>query len=207
MNFVWFRDYELIMSVSLSVHGILKCAALTLILITGTGLASEETQAGLRMWKSKAGTMIQASLVLADHSEVKLKTDNGKIISLHPHKLSKKDQNYVLSKFPHPPITKHLTGKRILFHVQDWPVTAVFQFELDGEFKYGSLKDGKIRTEKNGLKYKINNLEIKLMDGKKVFSRIIFPSTNPKVGDRLSFGLSRTMVKGAIISIADADSF
>jgi hypothetical protein len=31
------------MSVSLSVHGILKCAALTLILITGTGVASEDS--------------------------------------------------------------------------------------------------------------------------------------------------------------------
>ena len=195
------------MSVSLSVHGILKCAALTLILITGTGVASEETQLELRVWESKAGTKVQASLVFADHSEVKLKTEKGKVISLQPHKLSNEDQDYVLSKFPHPPITKHLTGKRILFHVQDWPVTAVFQFELDGKFKYGSLKDGKIRTEKNGLKYKINNLEIKLMDGKKVFSRIIFPSVNPKVGDHLSFGLSRTMVKGVIISIADADSF
>ena len=195
------------MSVSLSVHGILKCAALTLTLITGTGVASEETQLELRVWESKAGTKVQASLVFADHSEVKLKTEKGKVISLQPHKLCNEDQDYVLSKFPHPPITKYLTGKRILFHVQDWPVTAVFQFELDGEFKYGSLKDGKIRTEKNGLKYKINNLEIKLMDGKKVFSRIIFPSANPKVGDRLSFGLSRTMVKGSIISIADADSF
>ena len=195
------------MSFSLSVHGILKCAALTLILITGTGVASEETQLELRVWESKAGTKVQASLVFADHSEVKLKTEKGKVISLQPHKLCNEDQDYVLSKFPHPPITKHLTGKRILFHVQDWPVTAVFQFELDGEFKYGSLKDGKIRTEKNGLKYKINNLEIKLMDGKKVFSRIIFPSANPKVGDHLSFGLSRTMVKGVIISIADADSF
>lgn len=195
------------MSVSLSVHGILKCAALTLTLITGTGVASEETQLELRVWESKAGTKVQASLVFADHSEVKLKTEKGKVISLQPHKLCNEDQDYVLSKFPHPPITKHLTGKRILFHVQDWPVTAVFQFELDGEFKYGSLKDGKIRTEKNGLKYKINNLEIKLMDGKKVFSRIIFPSANPKVGDHLSFGLSRTMVKGSIISIADADSF
>ena len=195
------------MSVSLSVHGILKCAALTLTLITGTGVASEETQLELRVWESKAGTKVQASLVFADHSEVKLKTEKGKVISLQPHKLSNEDQDYVLSKFPHPPITKYLTGKRILFHVQDWPVTAVFQFELDGEFKYGSLKDGKIRTEKNGLKYKINNLEIKLMDGKKVFSRIIFPSANPKVGDHLSFGLSRTMVKGVIISIADADSF
>ena len=195
------------MSVSLSVHGILKCAALTLILITGTGVASEETQLELRVWESKAGTKVQASLVFADHSEVKLKTEKGKVISLQPHKLSNEDQDYVLSKFPHPPITKYLTGKRILFHVQDWPVTAVFQFELDGEFKYGSLKDGKIRTEKNGLKYKINNLEIKLMDGKKVFSRIIFPSANPKVGDHLSFGLSRTMVKGVIISIANADSF
>lgn len=159
------------------------------------------------MWESKVGTKVQASLVFADHSEVKLKTEKGKIISLQPHKLSNEDQNYVLSKFPHPPITNHLTGKRILFHVQDWLVTAVFQFELDGEFRYGSLKDGKIRTEKNGLKYKINDLEIKLMDGKKVFSRIIFPSANPKVGDHLSFGLSRTIVKGAIISIADADSF
>ena len=195
------------MSVSLSVHGILKCAALTLTLITGTGVASEETQLELRVWESKAGTKVQASLVFADHSEVKLKTEKGKVISLQPHKLCNEDLDYVLSKFPHPPITKHLTGKRIFFHVQDWPVTAVFQFELDGEFKYGSLKDGKIRTEKNGLKYKINNLEIKLMDDKKVYSRIIFPSANPKVGDHLSFGLSRTMVKGAIISIADADSF
>ena len=207
MNFVWFRDYELIMSVSFSVHGILKCAALTLILITGTGVASEETQLELRVWESKAGTKVQASLVFADHSEVKLKTQSGKIISLHPDKLSKDDQNYILSKFPLPPIAKYLSGKRILFHVQDWPVTAVFQFDEDGNFKYGSLKDGKIRTEKNGLKYKIKNLEIKLMDGEKVFSRLIFPSAAPKVGDRLSFGLSRTMVSGAIISIADAASF
>ena len=53
------------MSVSLSVHGILKCAALTLILITGTGVASEETQLELRVWESKAGTKVQASLVFA----------------------------------------------------------------------------------------------------------------------------------------------
>ena len=75
------------MSVSLSVHGILKCAALTLILITGTGVASEETQLELRVWESKAGTKVQASLVFADHSEVKLKTEKGKVISLQPHKL------------------------------------------------------------------------------------------------------------------------
>ena len=62
-------------------------------------------------------------------------------------------------------------------------------------------------TEKNGLLYKIKDLEIKILDGEKVFSRLIFPSATPKIGDRLSFGLSRTMVNGAIISIAEAAPF
>ena len=207
MNFQWFYENESIMDHSLIVKGILKCAAVTLIFLCISVLASSENQPEVRIWESKAGTKLQASLVFADHSEVKLKTQSGKIISLHPDKLSKDDQNYILSKFPLPSIAKYLSGKRILFHVQDWPVTAVFQFDEDGNFKYGSLKDGKIRTEKNGLKYKIKNLEIKLMDGEKVFSRLIFPSAAPKVGDRLSFGLSRTMVNGAIISIADAAPF
>jgi len=207
VNFQWFYENELIMDHSLIVKGILKCAAVTLIFLCISVLASSKNQPEVRIWESKAGTKLQASLVFADHSEVKLKTQSGKIISLHPDKLSKDDQNYILSKFPLPPIAKYLSGKRILFHVQDWPVTAVFQFDEDGNFKYGSLRDGKIRTEKNGLKYKIKNLEIKLMDGEKVFSRLIFPSAAPKVGDRLSFGLSRTMVNGAIISIADAAPF
>ena len=192
---------------SLTVHSILKYIAFTLIFICKSVLASSVDQPEVRVWKSKAGTKVKASLISADHSEVKLKTERGKIISLHPNKLCKDDQDYLLSKFPLPPIAKYLIGKRILFHVQDWPVTAVFQFDADGDFKYGSLKDGKILTEKNGLQYKIKDLEIKILDGDKVFSRLIFPSANPKIGDRLSFGLSRTMVNGAIISIAEAAPF
>lgn len=45
------------------------------------------------------------------------------------------------------------------------------------------------------------------MDGDKVFNRLNFINAKPEVGDSLSFGLSRTMVSGKIIGVADAAPF
>ena len=75
------------------------------------------------------------------------------------------------------------------------------------EFGFGALESNQIQTEKEGLTYKIKDLEIKIMDGDKVFNRLKFINAKPKIGDSLSFGLSRTMVSGKIIGVADAAPF
>ena len=77
----------------------------------------------------------------------------------------------------------------------------------NGKFGFGALKGNQIQTEREGLTYKIKDLEIKIMDGDKVFNRLKFTKTKPKVSDFLSFGLSRTMVSGRIISVGDAAPF
>ena len=146
-------------------------------------------------------------MINADHSEVNLKTNKGKLIRLHPDKLCEADRVYVFSKFPMPELAKRVIGKRLIFHAQDWPVTAVFQFNKNGKFGFGALESNQIQSEKEGLTYKIKDLEIKIMDGDKVFNRLKFINTKPKVGDSLSFGLSRTMVSGKIIGVADAAPF
>ena len=69
------------------------------------------------------------------------------------------------------------------------------------------MKGNQIQTEREGLTYKIKDLEIKIMDGDKVFNRLKFVNAKPKVGDSLFFGLSRTMVSGKIIGVADAAPF
>ncbi len=170
-------------------------------------LFSNEVQSKFKTWTSQAGTKIQARLINADHSEVNLKTNKGKVIRLHPDKLCEADRVYVFSKFPMPELAKRVIGKRLIFHAQDWPVTAVFQFNKNGEFGFGALESNQIQTEKEGLTYKIKDLEIKIMDGDKVFNRLKFINAKPKVGDSLSFGLSRTMVSGKIIGVADAAPF
>ena len=170
-------------------------------------LFSNEVQSEFKTWTSQAGTKIQARLINADHSEVNLKTNKGKVIRLHPDKLCEADRVYVFSKFPMPELAKRVIGKRLIFHAQDWPVTAVFQFNKNGKFGFGALKGNQIQTEREGLTYKIKDLEIKIMDGDKVFNRLKFTKTKPKVSDFLSFGLSRTMVSGRIISVGDAAPF
>ena len=146
-------------------------------------------------------------MINADHSEVHLKTNKGKVIRLHPDKLCEDERIYVFSKFPMPELAKCVIGKRLIFHAQDWTVTAVFQFNKNGKFGFGALKGNQIQTEREGLTYKIKDLEIKIMDGDKVFNRLEFTKTKPKVSDFLSFGLSRTMVSGKIIGVADAEPF
>ena len=170
-------------------------------------LFSNEVQSEFKTWISQAGTKIQARLINADHSEVHLKTNKGKVIRLHPDKLCEDDRVYVFSKFPMPELAKCVIGKRLIFHAQDWPVTAVFQFNKNGKFGFGALKGNQIQTEREGLTYKIKDLEIKIMDGDKVFNRLKFTKTKPKVSDFLSFGLSSTMVSGSIISVGDAAPF
>tara|TARA_B100001778_G_scaffold136066_1_gene112079 strand:- start:1313 stop:1843 length:531 start_codon:yes stop_codon:yes gene_type:complete len=170
-------------------------------------LFSDEVQSKFKTWTSQAGTKIQARLINADHSEVNLKTNKGKVIRLHPDKLCEADRDYVFSKFPMPELANRVIGKRLIFHAQDWPVTAVFQFNKNGQFGFGALKGNQIQTEREGLTYKIKDLEIKIMDGDKVFNRLKFINAKPKVGDSLFFGLSRTMVSGKIIGVADAAPF
>ena len=84
-----------------------------------------------------------------------------------------------------PELAKRVIGKRLIFHAQDWPVTAVFQFNKNGEFGFGALESNQIQTEKEGLTYKIKDLEIKIMDGDKVFNRLKFINAKSKVGDCL----------------------
>ena len=50
-------------------------------------LFSNEVQSKFKTWTSQAGTKIQARLINADHSEVNLKTNKGKLIRLHPDKI------------------------------------------------------------------------------------------------------------------------
>ena len=63
-------------------------------------LVADEVSQNIKTWTSKAGTKIKASLISAKHHEVKLKTKEGKILSLHPHKLSEEDQEFVFTEFP-----------------------------------------------------------------------------------------------------------
>ena len=185
----------------------IPCGLVVFLMGTLNVLFSNEVQSKFKTWTSQAGTKIQAQLINAYHSEVHLKTNKGKVIRLHPDKLCEADRVYVFSKFPMPELAKCVIGKRLIFHAQDWPVTAVFQFNKNGKLGFGALKGNQIRTERGGLTYKIKDLEIKIMDGDKVFNRLKFTKTKPKVSDFLSFGLSRTMVSGRIISVGDAAPF
>jgi len=185
----------------------IPCGLVVFFMSSLNVLFSNEVQSKFKTWTSQAGTKIQARLINADHSEVNLKTNKGKVIRLHPDKLCEADRVYVFSKFPMPELAKRVIGKRLIFHAQDWPVTAVFQFNKNGEFGFGALESNQIQTEKEGLTYKIKDLEIKIMDGDKVFNRLKFINAKPKVGDSLSFGLSRTMVSGKIIGVANAAPF
>ena len=89
-------------------------------------LVADEVEPEYKTWTSKAGTKIKASLISAKHYEVKLKTKTGKIISLHPHKLSEEDQKFVFTKFPLTEIAKSIIGKRIIIDDQGSTVTVVF---------------------------------------------------------------------------------
>ena len=161
----------------------IPCGLVVFLMGTLNVLFSNEVQSKFKTWISQAGTKIQARLINADHSEVHLKTNKGKVIRLHPDKLCEDDRVYVFSKFPMPELAKCVIGKRLIFHAQDWPVTAVFQFNKNGKFGFGALKGNQIQTEREGLTYKIKDLEIKIMDGDKVFNRLKFTKTKPKVSD------------------------
>ena len=170
-------------------------------------LVADEVSQNIKTWTSKAGTKIKASLISAKHHEVKLKTKEGKILSLHPHKLSEEDQEFVFTEFPLTKIAQSIIGKRIIIDDQGSTVTVVFQFNEDGGFEFGTEESGKIIKEQEGLIYKIKGLEVEIFKGQEKTNRLKFYNSLTKIGDTLSFGLSRTMVNGKIISLEPAKPF
>ncbi len=153
------------------------------------------------------GTKIDAEVISADHTEVILKTRNKKILKLHPGKLSQEDQNFLKEKFPPSPLAEKIIGKRLSVQAADWPVTALFQFELDGKVKLGSLKRDKVIQEKDGLTYKIDGLIAKVFDNDKIHSLLKFASVDPESGTRMTFGPEKSPLSGTILSIVPAFSF
>jgi len=188
-----------------------KVAVFSLLIIQ-CGVAQQlelesESESEYREWTSALGTKIDAEVISADHTEVILKTRNKKILKLHPGKLSQEDQNFLKEKFPPSPLAEKIIGKRLSVQVADWPVTALFQFELDGKVKLGSLKRDKVIQEKDGLTYKIDGLIAKVFDNDKIHSLLKFASVDPESGTRMTFGPEKSPLSGTILSIVPAFSF
>ena len=162
-------------------------------------VAAQESE--FREWTSVLGTKIDAEVISADHTEVILKTKNKKILKLHPVKLSQEDQNFLKEKFPPSPLAEKIIGKRLSVQAADWPVTALFQFEVDGTVKLGSLKRDKVIQEKDGLTYKIDGLIAKVLDNDKVHSLLKFSSADPESGTIMTFGPEKSPLSGTILSI------
>lgn len=183
-------------------------AAVFSLLIIQCGVAQQlESKSEYREWTSALGTKIDAEVISADHTEVILKTRNKKILKLHPGKLSQEDQNFLKEKFPPSPLAEKIIGKRLSVQAADWPVTALFQFELDGKVKLGSLKRDKVIQEKDGLTYKIDGLIAKVFDNDKIHSLLKFASVDPESGTRMTFGPEKSPLSGTILSIVPAFSF
>lgn len=187
-------------------------AAVFSLLIIQCGVAQQlelesELELEYREWTSVLGTKIDAEVISADHTEVILKTRNKKILKLHPGKLSQEDQNFLKEKFPPSPLAEKIIGKRLSVQAADWPVTALFQFELDGKVKLGSLKRDKVIQEKDGLTYKIDGLIAKVFDNDKIHSLLKFASVDPESGTRMTFGPEKSPLSGTILSIVPAFSF
>lgn len=183
-------------------------AAVFSLLIIQCGVAQQlESKSEYREWTSVLGTKIDAEVISADHTEVILKTRNKKILKLHPGKLSQEDQNFLKEKFPPSPLAEKIIGKRLSVQAADWPVTALFQFELDGKVKLGSLKRDKVIQEKDGLTYKIDGLIAKVFDNDKIHSLLKFASVDPESGTRMTFGPEKSPLSGTILSIVPAFSF
>jgi antitoxin component YwqK of YwqJK toxin-antitoxin module len=184
-----------------------KVAVFSLLIIQ-CGVAQQlESKSEYREWTSVLGTKIDAEVISADHTEVILKTRNKKILKLHPGKLSQEDQNFLKEKFPPSPLAEKIIGKRLSVQAADWPVIALFQFELDGKVKLGSLKRDKIIQEKDGLTYKIDGLTAKVFDNDKIHSLLKFASVDPESGTRMTFGPEKSPLSGTILSIVPAFSF
>ena len=184
-----------------------KVAVFSLLIIQ-CGVAQQlESKSEYREWTSVLGTKIDAEVISADHTEVILKTRNKKILKLHPGKLSQEDQNFLKEKFPPSPLAEKIIGKRLSVQAADWPVTALFQFELDGKVKLGSLKRDKVIQEKDGLTYKIDGLTAKVFDNDKIHSLLKFASVDPESGTRMTFGPEKSPLSGTILSIVPAFSF
>ena len=188
-----------------------KVAVFSLLIIQ-CGVAQQlelesESESEYREWTSALGTKIDAEVISADHTEVILKTRNKKILKLHPGKLSQEDQNFLKEKFPPSPLAEKIIGKRLSVQVADWPVTALFQFELDRKVKLGSLKRDKVIQEKDGLTYKIDGLIAKVFDNDKIHSLLKFASVDPESGTRMTFGPEKSPLSGTILSIVPAFSF
>ncbi|HIG84031.1 MAG TPA: hypothetical protein EYQ23_08205 [Verrucomicrobiales bacterium] len=188
-----------------------KVAVFSLLIIQ-CGVAQQlelesELELEYREWTSVLGTKIDAEVISADHTEVILKTRNKKILKLHPGKLSQEDQNFLKEKFPPSPLAEKIIGKRLSVQAADWPVTALFQFELDGKVKLGSLKRDKVIQEKDGLTYKIDGLIAKVFDNDKIHSLLKFASVDPESGTRMTFGPEKSPLSGTILSIVPAFSF
>ena len=183
-------------------------AAVFSLLIIQCGVAQQlESKLEYREWTSVLGTKIDAEVISADHTEIILKTRNKKILKLHPGKLSQEDQNFLKEKFPPSPLAEKIIGKRLSVQAADWPVTALFQFELDGKVKLGSLKRDKVIQEKDGLTYKIDGLIAKVFDNDKIHSLLKFASVDPESGTRMTFGPEKSPLSGTILSIVPAFSF
>ena len=183
-------------------------AAVFSLLIIQCGVAQQlESKSEYREWTSVLGTKIDAEVISADHTEIILKTRNKKILKLHPGKLSQEDQNFLKEKFPPSPLAEKIIGKRLSVQAADWPVTALFQFELDGKVKLGSLKRDKVIQEKDGLTYKIDGLIAKVFDNDKIHSLLKFASVDPESGTRMTFGPEKSPLSGTILSIVPAFSF
>ena len=60
----------------------IPCGLVVFFMSSLNVLFSNEVQSKFKTWTSQAGTKIQARLINADHSEVNLKTNKGKVIRL-----------------------------------------------------------------------------------------------------------------------------
>ena len=184
-----------------------KVAVFSLLIIQCAVAQQSESKSEYREWTSALGTKIDAEVISADHTEVILKTRDKKILKLHPVKLSQEDQNFLKEKFPPSPLAEKLIGKRLSVQAADWPVTALFQFELDGTMKLGSLKRDKVIQEKDGLTYKIDGLIAKVFDNDKIHSLLKFSSADPESGTKMTFGPEKGPLSGTILSVVPAFSF
>jgi len=81
----------------------------------------------------------------------------------------------------------------------------VLQFEKDGKFTFGMVRDGKAFEKENDLTYKVSGPKtVTVFDGGKGDGGVNFLTAHPKQGDKITFGGERRQTAAVIIKIEDA---
>lgn len=81
----------------------------------------------------------------------------------------------------------------------------VLQFEKDGKFTFGRVRDGKAIEMENDLTYKVSGPKtVTVSDGGKADGGVNFPTAHPKQGDKITFGGARRQSAAVISKIEDA---